>query len=277
MVVSVDTLLAQRRLPTVGQAQKPPLGKRYARGGFDVKYGKVPVGTPRLTTMTGAGAVTPAGKTAEQIAAEWLAAHGGGGGGYTGVSQAQEIAVARENARLQAEADAAQRSFQAQQDAIQRQFLQDQEAQQRAQELKVQTANLQAQRQQTYVELLGRDPARAILFALGYGPEHDVFTTEAQRLGITLQPLAGAAQGEQTTEGALSKLLGGKVDIGQYGVQGLGAAPGAARQFMQGGADVQRLLTSAFGVGSTAPGEQPGISPDRLLELLQSVTPTGNL
>ncbi|KKM65992.1 hypothetical protein LCGC14_1485710, partial [marine sediment metagenome] len=44
-----------------------------------------------------------------------------------------------------------------------------------------------------------------------------------------------------------------------------------------GGADIQTLLTSAFGVGSLRAGERPGISQARLAELVQSVTPTGVL
>lgn len=215
----------------------------------------------------------PPGKTAQQVMDEWIATHGGDGG----PSQADQIGQIREQARLQAEADAAQRSFQSEQDRIQREFQAQQETQNREQERQVQAANLQAQRQQTYVELMGRDPARAILFALGYGPEHDTFSTEAKRLGITLQPLIGAAESQKTTQDALSRLLGGNVSIGQYGVQGLGAPVGAARQFMQGGADVQKLLSSAFGVGSTAPGGQPGISPERLIEMLTQVTPQGEL
>lgn len=236
-----------------------------------------PPGTPQETDA----------QRAQRLIDEWIKANSGEGS--RGPSLADEMALARENARLAAESDAASNAFKAEQDRIQRSWDRDQavlmaqdaarrEEMQRQADREAQAANLQAQRQQTYVDLLGRDPARAILFALGYGPEHDVFSTQAKKLGITLPPLIGAAESQKTTQDALSKLLGAKVTIGEQGVQGLGQSPyGAARAFAQGGADAQKLLTSAYGVGSTAPGGMPGISPERFAEQLAQVTPQGNL
>jgi hypothetical protein len=115
------------------------------------------------------------------------------------------------------------------------------------------------------------------MFALGFGPENDAFDVRARSLGTTIRELKGARALEATTEQALSRVLGREVDIGQEGVRGLGTAVGAARSFVQGGADVQQLLTSAFSVGSLRKGERPGISQARLAELIQSVVPRGVL
>jgi hypothetical protein len=121
------------------------------------------------------------------------------------------------------------------------------------------------------------DQVRAVIFALGFGPENDAFDARARSLGTTIQELKGARQLETTTELALGRVLGREVDIGREGVRGLGTAISSARAFVQGGADIQTLLTSAFGVGSLREGEQPGISAARLGELIQEVTPTGVL
>ena len=137
---------------------------------------------------------------------------------------------------------------------------------------------LRAERQGAFVEMMkGGDQVRAVMFALGYGPENDAFDVRARGLGTTIQELKGARQLERTTEQALGRVLGRQVDIGREGVRGLGTAIGAARQFMYGGADIQTLLTSAFGVGSLRAGEQPGMSAARLQELITQVTPTGVL
>ena len=115
------------------------------------------------------------------------------------------------------------------------------------------------------------------MFALGFGPENDVFDLRAQGLGTTVKELAGARELEATTEAALSRVLGRSVDIGREGVRGLGTAISSARAFVQGGADIQTLLASAFGVGSLREGEQPGVSQARLAELIQEVVPQGVL
>lgn len=143
----------------------------------------------------------------------------------------------------------------------------------------------QANIRQLRVERLGEfsrlvksgDQVRAVIFALGFGPENDAFDARARSLGTTIQELKGARQLETTTELALGRVLGREVDIGREGVRGLGTAISSARAFVQGGADIQTLLTSAFGVGSLREGEQPGISAARLGELIQEVTPTGVL
>ncbi len=138
--------------------------------------------------------------------------------------------------------------------------------------------NLRIERQQAFSELVkSGDQVRAVLFGLGFGPLNDVFDVRAQALGTTIREVGGARELERTTEAALSRVLGRGVDIGREGVRGLGTAIGSARAFVQGGVDVQTLLTSAFGVGSLREGEQPGISQARLTELIQEVVPKGLL
>ncbi len=138
---------------------------------------------------------------------------------------------------------------------------------------------LKIERQSTFSQLIqSGDQVRAVLFALGVGPENDTFDVRARSLGITLNELRGARGLERTTEAALNRVLGRTtVDIGTEGVRGLGSAVGSARAFVQGGADIQTLLASAFGVGSLREGEQPGISRARLGELVTEVTPVGVL
>lgn len=151
-------------------------------------------------------------------------------------------------------------------------------AQERERTRQANITQLRAERQNTFAQLLASgDQVRAVIFALGFGPENDAFDVRARALGTTIQELKGARQLESTTEAALSKVLGQSVDIGREGVRGLGTAISSARAFVQGGADIQTLLTSAFGVGSLREGEQPGISSARLGELIQQVTPQGVL
>ena len=152
------------------------------------------------------------------------------------------------------------------------------QAETRERERQANISQLRVERQSTFSQLLASgDQARAVIFALGFGPENDIFDVRARQLGTTIRELKGARQLEATTEAALSRVLGREVDIGREGVRGLGTVIGAARSFVQGGADIQTLLTSAFGVGSLREGEQPGVSAARLGELIQEVTPQGVL
>ena len=139
-------------------------------------------------------------------------------------------------------------------------------------------SQLRVERQSEFSQLLSSgDQVRAVLFALGVGPENDTFDVRARALGTTIQELKGARQLGRTTALALREVLGRGVRITEEGVTNLGSAVGAAQAFQQGGVDVQQLLTSAFGVGSLREGGRPGISSARLGELIQSVTPTGVL
>ena len=151
-------------------------------------------------------------------------------------------------------------------------------AETRERERQANIGQLRIERQGTFVQLMkSGDQARAVMFALGFGPENDTFDVRARSLGTTITELKGARQLEATTEAALSRVLGREIDIGREGVRGLGSAVKSARAFAQGGADVRTLLTSAFGVGSLREGEAPGISAARLQELVAQVTPTGVL
>ena len=151
-------------------------------------------------------------------------------------------------------------------------------AEERERQRQADIRQLRAERQDVFSQLiLAGDQARAVIFALGFGPENDVFDVRARQLGTTIRELRGARQLEATTEAALSRVLGRSVDIGREGVRGLGTAISSARAFVQGGTDVRTLLTSAFGVGSLREGEQPGISQARLSELIAEVVPQGVL
>ena len=223
---------------------------------------------------------------------------GGGGGGPTPFSQTKaglQFAAAEQRAadvRAAAREDVRVRQQHRDDLAIQaaeQKFVADQLKQRLADEAKIRAeerertrqaniGQLRVERQGTFAQLLASgDQARAVIFALGFGPESDAFDVRARTLGTTIRELKGARQLEATTEAALSRVLGREVDISREGVRGLGTAVGAARQFVQGGADIQQLLTSAFGVGSLREGERPGISSARLGELIQSVVPTGVL
>ncbi len=178
---------------------------------------------------------------------------GGGGGSFAGSQAGQEAA----NAFAAAEADKA------------RQFEREQEIE-----------RLKAERERIFVDMLGTDPVRAVLFALGVGgeilPGGDRFAD--------LAPLPGAEAQASATEQALSQLVGGGVKVGQAGVTGLGTAAKSAAAFggQAGGAggnvaDQQKLLLSGFGVGAKRGKGRPGQSREETLRQIASVTPAGVL
>ncbi|KKL75998.1 hypothetical protein LCGC14_2049300 [marine sediment metagenome] len=225
---------------------------------------------------------------------------GGGGGGtaptpfsqtragvvFAAEQQRQSLLIQRQNAaalarRQQSDALIRQQKEQVfQRQQLQRRVAEERRIQAETRERKRQAniGQLRVERQGTFAQLLASgDQARAVMFALGFGPENDAFDVRARSLGTTIRELKGARQLEATTEAALSRVLGRDVDISREGVRGLGSAVGAARSFVQGGADVQQLLTSAFGVGSLREGERPGISAARLGELIEQVVPRGVL
>ncbi len=247
-------------------------------GGTTTTTPQGPPPPPTLNLTTTAPAPTPFAQTQA---------------GLTFAAQTQQdlLGIERTNAEFlariqQSNALALQRTEQGfQREQLQRRF--DEEARIRAQEReRTRQANirqLRVERQTTFSQLLASgDQVRAAIFALGFGPENDAFDVRARQLGTTVQELKGAAQFRATTEGALNAILerGGTnriVTVGEGGVSNLGSAAGVARAFVQGGADVQTLLTSAFGVGSLREGEQPGISQARLTELIAEVVPRGVL
>ena len=204
--------------------------------------------------------------------------------GPSAAQQAQAIVLQRQNAEALARQQQKnaliiqqkEQAFQTQQ--LNLRFAEERRvrAAEREAERRANIKQLRIERQGVFADLMASgDQVRAVIFALGFGPENDVFDVRARQLGTSVRELKGARRLERTTEQALSRVLDREVDIGRQGVRGLGTAISSARAFVQGGADVQTLLTSAFGVGSLKKGEQPGISGARLAELIQEVVPQG--
>lgn len=267
----------QRQAGRLGGKASPQMLARINKLKSELAAGGVDIGSTRLEY--------PAQQQGQQPGLDPMAMleafmNSGGASGWGGSQAAAEYDAAQ--AAQQAAADHAreleilkmQQEFEAQQEAARL------EAQRQAQ-----LAELKQQRQAQFVDLMGRDPVRAVLFALGMGPEADQFNVAAKQLGMTLDPMEGAQQKEQEHETALKGLLGSgkygttagaQADIGAGGVSGLGTAEQAATAFQQGGADAQKLLTSAFGVGGNKPGEG-GLSPESLMEKVNAVTPKGVL
>ena len=188
----------------------------------------------------------------------------GGGGSFLSSQAGQEASNAFALQQLQAEQD-----FAAAEAEKARQFEREQEVE-----------RLKAERERIFTDMLGTDPVRAVLFALGIGgeilPGGDRFAD--------LAPLPGARAQADTTQEALSQLVGGGVKVGQEGVTGLGTAAKAAAAFggQAGGAggniaDQQKLLLSGFGVGAKRGKGRPGQSREETLRQIASVSPTGVL
>ncbi len=255
---SIDRILEQRRRVTGGTTtttttgQIPP--RSAAGGGFSAG--------PVAFSQTRAGLIF-ADETQR---------------GLLTVQRENAQALARQQHRDDLVLQASEQKFQAGQ--LQKRL--DDEAKVRAEERerarKANINQLRVERQGTFAALLkSGDQARAVIFALGFGPDNDVFDVRARALGTTVQELKGAQALRTTTQEALSRVLDRQVTIGREGVRGLGSSFQAATAFTQGGIDVQDLLRSGFGVGSLRAGERPGISAARLGELIQQVTPTGFL
>ncbi len=256
-MATLDRILAERRAAAAGATTTTT----------------VPPPLPPPPTTTSATAPTPFGQTAAGLT-------------FAAEQERQSLEIQRQNAAelartQQRDALIRQQREQAfQTNALNRRFAEEKRirAQERERERQANIRQLRVERQGEFSRLIkSGDQVRAVIFALGFGPENDAFDARARSLGTTIQELKGARQLETTTEAALGRVLGREVDIGREGVRGLGTAISSARSFVQGGADVQTLLTSAFGVGSLREGEQPGISAARLGELIQQVTPTGVL
>ena len=207
------------------------------------------------------------GLTAEQLA-DLAGGDGGGGSDPWGSSEAgvrfqEEQAMARLQAQLAAEAQA-------------------------------KMDELKAKRQQIFNEMLGTDPVRAVLFAMGLSGAVPGSTKEET---ANLPPLEGIQAYQRNTENALTNVLGkveggpkGPVTLTGEGVTGLPSALKAQNVFTTGAGtvggpstDVQKLLTSAFGVGHTqnaqagATGTQTGLTAEEFVRQIQDVTPRGVL
>lgn len=126
-----------------------------------------------------------------------------------------------------------------------------------------------AERQRLYVDMLGRDPVRATLLALGYSgpllPEGEVYQD--------LPPMSGAETQATNVETALEALFNvEELELGRQGVTGLEPAQKVAATYQQAPKSAQTLIQSAYGVGGP---QTAGVSPEEFKELIMSVTPTG--
>ncbi len=193
---------------------------------------------------------------------------GGGGGGGGGSFLSSQAGQAAANAFL-AEQAQLDRDFQLAEADKARKF-----------EEKARIDRLKADRQRIFTDMLGTDPVRAVLFALGVGgeilPEGDRFAS--------LGAQKGARGQADNTEEALGELLGRKVGIGEEGVTNLGSAGQSAAAFggQAGGAggniaDQQKLLLSGFGVGAKRGKGRPGQSREETLRQIAQATPQGVL
>ena len=290
-MVSLDRILKQRRSRTKPRARALSASRRPTGGALDrlarlrrqarVTPERVPATVPirgfNVSTRGGTRQPEPRDKelTAEELAALLAGLGDGGEGG--GLSAADRQAEIRLESRLGAEESARRRTFERQEALRERAARAEEMRQQLEERRQSDIRGLRGERQSRFVDLIGRDQARAVLFALGLGPQADIFTARASQLESTLPALKGARTLELETEAALAQLLGKDIDIGAQGVSGIGPAQGAATAFQRGGLSAQQLLASAFGVGDLGTGRQPGIGADELLRIVQSVTPVGNL
>lgn len=196
-------------------------------------------------------------------------AGGGGGGGRGGAPFGSS----------QAGAELAQR-FALEQLLKEQQFASAEADKARIFEREQETKRLKAERERIFTDMLGTDPVRAVLFALGVGGE---ILPGGERFA-NLAPLQGAQAQATNTAQALSQLVGRTVGVGQEGVTGLGSAAQSAAAFggQAGGrggnvADQQKLLLSGFGVGAKRGKGRPGQSREETLRQIASVTPQGIL
>jgi hypothetical protein len=139
---------------------------------------------------------------------------------------------------------------------------------------------LKAEREKIFADMLGTDPVRAALFAMGIGgdimPGGDRFAA--------LTPMKGATKQVADTKTALQNILGRGIDLGASGVTGLQDVRQAATAFSGGiGAkgnvgDVgaaRKLIGSAYGVGAVRGKGRPGMDRDEILRQIATVTPEG--
>ncbi|KKL51999.1 hypothetical protein LCGC14_2289880 [marine sediment metagenome] len=195
---------------------------------------------------------------------------GGGGGGSGGGGSFLSSQAGQQSAN----------AFAAQQAQLDRDFALAEADKARGFEREQELERLKAERERIFTDMLGTDPVRAVLFALGIGgeilPGGDRFAD--------LAPLSGARAQADATQQALSKLQGSQVNIGQEGVTGLGSAASLAASFggQAGGTggnvlDQKKLLLSGLGVGAKRGKGRPGQSREESLRQIASVTPSGVL
>lgn len=230
-----------------------------------------------LSFMRGLREVGAGGdQSLEDLINQAMGGDGGGGGvsfGSTQAGMAQEAAFAR-----QAAAEDFARQLQLTQ--MQQQFELAEQEKQREFQRQQALEQLKSERQRIYTDMLGTDPVRAVLFAMGIGGE--ILPGGEQFAG--LPPIQGAEQQAAKTQTALQGILGGPIGLGQAGVTGLpdvekAAAAYSAGQGAQGSisdlGSARTLLTSGFGVGATPGQGRPGLSREEALRRISAVTPQG--
>ena len=242
--------------------QLPP-----ARGSFEGSglIARLLAGSGEMGTDSELGSLT-----LDDLLAMGLDGGGGGGGGGGGSFGSSQAGIASSQ---QFDADQAQlmRDFEASQADKQREF----ESQNALEELK-------ARRLQIFSEMRNAgDMVGAVLFAMGIGDEDG---------GVggpfaDLPPMAGAQAEGKRVESGLEALMGGKINIGKGGVEGLKPAIKSATAFSAGQApggksvgnlgDSRTLMESAYKVGTKKGGAGPGMSREEMLRKIASVTPQG--
>lgn len=189
------------------------------------------------------------------------------------------LALQREGFDFQSTERIASQAFNADQQEMDREL--QRELQTGAQEFQreITEKELGVERQRIFADLMGRDPVRAVLFALGGGTQ----TVPGAAAFEGMAPIEGSEQYAQQTGQALSQLTGKNVNVTKQGVQGLGGTKDLLSQARKLQApstseSAKTLLSSAFGVGSEAPGqESAGITPEDIGRLVTQVTPMGGL
>ena len=170
----------------------------------------------------------------------------------------------------------ANQTFSAEQQAKDRELQRELQGGQQTFQREQQEAQLKVERSRIFADMMGKDPVRAVLFALGAGGTLVPGGEQFQNLA----PMEGAEQQAAATGKALSALTGKSVGVTTEGVQGLGGTKDVlqqARTFNRSANDAAKtVLASAFGVGSTKPGqEQAAVNTQDLVDLVKQVTPTG--
>ena len=126
------------------------------------------------------------------------------------------------------------------------------------------------ERNKVVAEMMGKDPVRAVLYAMGISGN-----TLGDKQFADLGAMEGAEEYKAQTEQALNAIegTGGNAQINAQGVQGIAPIEKQARSFVQGGQNKQTLLTSAHGVGDSAAGG--GVAPEEVVQRALAVTPQG--
>lgn len=205
----------------------------------------------------------------------------GGVGGYAPPAWTSTEAAARLAQQFELEQLAKEQAYAVEAARVQREWETAEAARQREFERAQALEELKAERQRIFTEMLGKDPVRAALFAMGVGGE---ILPGGERFAA-LPPLKGAEEYGRRAATGLSELLGRTIGVGEAGVTGLPEVYKAAGAYSAGYRPTGRpvgdieaartMLLSGFGVGAVPGKGRPGISPEEALRRIQSVTPTG--